>query len=79
MLHENERQKEEDIKQENTDSNTGQQKYKFQDDNQVAKQESNQCKLEKEGKKVSRERSLEKKNQITKRELINYYLVDLTV
>ena len=42
--------KEEDIKQENTDSNTGQQKYKFQDDNQVAKQESNQCKLEKEGK-----------------------------
>lgn len=71
--------KEEDIKQENTDSNTGQQKYKFQDDNQVAKQESNQCKLEKEGKKVSRERSLEKKNQITKRELINYYLVDLTV
>jgi len=71
--------KEEDIKQENTDSNTGQQKYKFQDDNQVAKQESNQCKLEKEGKKVSRESSLEKKNQINKRELINYYLVGLTV
>lgn len=71
--------KEEDIQQENTDSNTGQQKYKFQDDNQVAKQESNQCKPEKEGKKISRESSLEKKNQITKRELINYYLVDLTV
>lgn len=48
--------KEEDIKQENTDCNTGQQKYKFQDDNQVAKQESNHCKLEEEGKKVSRER-----------------------
>lgn len=48
--------KEEDIKQENTDCNTGQQKYKFQDDNQVAKQESNQCKLEEEGKKVSREK-----------------------
>ena len=71
--------KKEDIKQENTDCNTGQQKYKFQDDNQVAKQESNQCKLEKGGKKVSRESSLEKKNQITKRELINYYLVGLTV
>ena len=55
--------KEEDVKQENTDCNTGQQKYKFQDDNQVAKQESNQCKLEEEGKKVSRERAFPRKEK----------------
>lgn len=48
--------KEEDVKRESTDCNTGQQKCKLQDDNQVAKQESNQGKLEEEGKKVSRER-----------------------
>lgn len=51
VLHENEKQERGRHKtRENTDSNTGKHQGKFQDDNQVAKQESNRSKLEKEKK-----------------------------